>query len=180
MHIKFRLPLIILITTLSTIWACTNESEKKESSLDIFQSYRDKGVGSLFSIPPGLASVFLDDEQPGNTELKALLSDTKKLTFLIIPNSSKSKENVYYSDINTRLNKILFQDLAAINSGSEIITVKIQADNTENANEMVVLVANYQSIFCVSFQGSISLTKIANLTQPDNISIISNLNRFNR
>ncbi|MDX9845816.1 MAG: DUF4252 domain-containing protein [Tenuifilaceae bacterium] len=180
MLIKFRFPLIIVFSILSTFWACNDESVKKESSYEIFQSYRDKGVGTLFTVPPGLASVFLDDEQPGNKELKALLSDTKKLTFLIIPNDSKSKENVYYSDINTRLNRILFQDLAAINSGNEIITVKVQSDNSEMANEMVVLVTNYQNIFCVSFQGSISLTKIANLTQPDNISIISNLNRFNR
>lgn len=180
MLIKFRFPVIIVFSILSTFWACNDESDKKESSYDIFQSYRDKGVGTLFSVPPGLASVFLDDEQPGNAELKALLSDTKKLTFLIIPNSSSSKENVYYSDINTRLNKILFQDLAAINSGNEIITVKILATDTDIANEMVVLVVNYQNIFCVSFQGSISLAKIANLTQPDNISIISNLNRFNR
>lgn len=160
--------------------ACNDSAEKQETSIEIFQSYRDKGSASLLSIPPGLASIFLDEEQAGGTELLALLKDIKKLTFLIIPNASGSKENVCYSDINTRLNRILFRDLATINSGNEIITIKILSKDCANAEEMVVIVSNYQNLFCISFQGDISLAKVANLTQPDNIKVVSNLNRFNR
>jgi len=173
-------PLRIIFLVFLVFTACNEGSEKQETSLEIFQSYRDQGTASLLSIPPGLASIFLDEEQPGSTELIALLKDIKKLTFLIIPNTSHSKESVCYSEINARLNRILFRDLASINSGNEIITVKILSKGSANAEEMVVLVSNYHSLFCISFQGDISLNKVAKLTQPDNIQVVSNLNRFNR
>lgn len=165
----------ILIALLS--WGCVKNVEKTETSRDIYQRYRDKGVGTYFSVPPGLASVFLDEDQAGNTELKDLLADIKQLSFLIIPNSCDVKENIYYSEIDSKLNTINFEDLAMINSGSEIVKVKI-SHNDNKIDEMVILVSNYETLFCISFRGEISQKKIANLTRPENMVAVTNLNRF--
>ena len=68
-----------------------------------------------------------------------------------------------------------------INSGNEIVTVKISQGNSgDKIDELIIIVSNYQSLFCISFKGDISLNSIANLTKPENMASISNLNRFNR
>jgi hypothetical protein len=173
-------PLFWVALIFITFIGCKDAPEEIKFSKDIFQKYKDEGKGTYFQIPPGMVSVFLDQEKPGNLELIDLLSDVKKLTFLIVPNNTQSKESSHYSDINNMLEAIYFQDLASINNGTELITVKILPKGSVNTEEMIVLVSNYQSLFCISFQGIIDLSKIANLTKPENIEVISNLNRFNR
>ncbi len=164
-----------------TLIGCSPEPERNEKSTkDIYQSYRTEGIGEAFSIPPGLVSIFLDESKPGNAELKYLLEDIKHLNFLVVPNSTSVKDNEYFKDISTRLNSIDFQDLASINNGNEQIAVKILPSDSVNIQEMVVLVSNTQTLFCVSFQGDISLQKVANLTKPENIEVISNLKRLSR
>lgn len=167
------------LTILFLMAACASNEEEIETSRDIYSSYKEKGVASYFSVPPGIASVFIDEDEPGNAELKVLLKDLNHLNFLIIPNKHNVKDNIYLSDINERLNAINFIDLASINNGQEIVTVKILKSETDTiADEMVVLVSNYESLFCVSFKGNISLSNIANLTKPENMEAMSNLNRF--
>ncbi len=159
-------------------FGCKDKIEKPKTSKDIYQSYKDNGVGAVFSVPPGLASVFLDDEQTGNAELKEILSDINHLSFLIIPNNGDIKESHYYSELDSRLNDINFQNFAMINSGNEIVKVKVLHDINENISEMIILVSNYDNLFCVSFKGNINLEKIANLTKPENMGAVTNLNRF--
>ena len=54
------LPFAILSITLIS---CTEPEKKEETTADIFQSYRISGEGNVFSVPPGLASIFLDDDK---------------------------------------------------------------------------------------------------------------------
>ena len=177
LNISFRAIAFFIFLVLIS-WGCSESAEKAETTRDVFQSYRDKGVGTYFSVPPGLASVFLDEDQAGNAELKDLLSDIKQLSFLIIPNSSEIKENIYYSELDTRLNAINFVDFAMINSGSEIVKVKISHNSNDQIDEMIILVSNYETLFCISFSGEIDHNKIANLTRPENMVAVTNLNRF--
>jgi hypothetical protein len=158
--------------------SCSN-NEKNETSTDIFISYANEKGNSFFSLPPGIVSVFLDEKQVGNTELKSLLEDTNKISFLIINNKNESKESSTLIDIVKRLEAINFQDLVMVNSGNEMVRVKIQREE-EKINEMVVLVSNQDAIYCVSFHGKISFDKIIDLNQPQNIAAVSNLNRFKR
>jgi hypothetical protein len=137
-------------------------------------------VGKAFSVPPGMVSIFLDESKAGNAELKLLLEDIKHLNFLIIPNNLVGKEQSYFDDISNRLDLIQFQDLASISNAREQIMVKILSTDSVEVSEMVVMVLNAHSLFCVSFQGDISLDKIANLTKPENLEVVTNLNRFNR
>lgn len=173
-------PLLWVALFFITFLGCNEAPEEIKSSKDIFQKYKDEGKGTYFQIPPGMVSVFLDQEKSGGPELIDLLSDVKKLTFLIVPNNTQSKESDHYSDINNMLETLKFQDLASINNGTELIKVKILPNESIKTEEMIVLVSNYQSLFCISFQGNIELSKIASLTKPENIEVISNLNRFNR
>ena len=150
---------------------------KEESTADIFKSYMvDKGASYLV-VPPGMVAIFLDDEQAGNKEIKDILDSVDKLSFLVLPNKSSVKESDHLFDLNQRLNRINFMDLAMINSGKEIIYVKVDRDS-ERVEELVILVSNYSALFCVSFKGYISIDKIVNLTKPENIAAISSLNRL--
>jgi hypothetical protein len=175
----FRFLLLTLVV--SFLFSCRSTTEKPETSFDIYQSYQSDGVASFFSIPPGLVSIFLTDDKAGNAELKELLSDTKQLSFLVIQNNSEVKENSHYSELNQRLNAINFKDLAVINSGNEIVIVKVvHDDESDKVREMVVIVSNYETLFCVSFKGNVSLNSIANLTKPENMEALSNLKRIKR
>jgi hypothetical protein len=162
------------------ISGCNNNKEKLESSIDIFKSYKDKGVATVFSVPPGLATIFLDTDQPGNAELKEILGDVAHLSFLIIPNNGDIKESIYFTEFNELLNDINFVDLAMINNGSEIVKVMVLTGKDEQIIEMVVLVSNYDNFFTISFKGDIQMNSIANLTKPENMVAVSNLNRFKK
>ncbi len=157
--------------------ACQEIKEKEETSEDIYRSFElDKGA-SLFSVPPGMVSIFLDDSQVGNQELKAVLKDTKLLTFLILRNKSNVKESEAFSELSERLGSINFNDLAMLNNGNEIVRVKIQREE-KHVSEMVVIVSKYEVLYCVSFKGNLGLENVLNLNQPENFAAISNLNRF--
>jgi hypothetical protein len=160
--------------------SCKEKQHKLESSFDIYKNYRERGIGTLFTVPPGLASIFLDSDQAGNVELKDLLSDINHLSFLIIPNKYEIKENIYFTEISDLLDEINFVDLAMVNNGNEIVKVKILHGDKEQIVEMVILVANYDNFFSVSFKGDIQIDKIANLTKPENMVAVSNLNRFQK
>lgn len=176
-----RLFLVSILSVMFLAVGCNNNSEHTDkTSKDIYLSYRDKGVGKTFSVPPSMVSIFLDESKAGNAELKLLLEDIKHLNFLIIPSASSSDDENHFTDINERLDNIQFQDLASINNGNELVIVKILPTDSVNVSEMIVMVSNAQSIFCVSFQGDISLDKIAKLTRPENLEVVTNLNRFNR
>jgi hypothetical protein len=161
-------------------FGCNNKKVKLESSIDIFKSYKEKGVATVFSVPPSLATIFLDTDQPGNAELKEILNDVIHLSFLIIPNNCDIKENIYFTEFNELLNEINFVDLAMINNGSEIVKVKMLRGGNEQIIEMVVLVSNYDNFFSISFKGDIQMNSIANLTKPENMVAVSNLNRFKK
>jgi hypothetical protein len=154
------------------------ETKKAETTFDIYKCYKDKGVAKIFAVPPGIASIFLDDKRIGNAELKDLLKDIKHLSFLIIPNTCETENNNYFADINLRFDNIMFKDLATINNGNEIVNVKILRGDESNVDEMIVIVSNSEALFCISFMGDINPTKISNLTKPKNLDALANLNRF--
>jgi hypothetical protein len=177
------LPQALIVFTLLFLGCDNSNSEQRqvETSHDIYKSYSDKSSATIFSMSPGFASLFLNDEISGNEELKDILRDVNQLTFLVVPNNTKTNENAHYIDINTRLENISYSDLALVQSSNQIVNVKISPNNTNDSiSEMVVLVSNSESLFCVSFKGSIDLNKITSLTRPENMSAISNLNRLKR
>jgi len=160
--------------------SCNNSKEKVVTSTDILSSYQYNKEASYFVLPPGLVSVFLDESQKGNAELKNLLGDINQLSFLIFSKASGvNKDCKYYKEISLRLDSINFNDLAQINSGRELIKVKFEGDSNK-FNELIFLVSNYNSLYCISFRGNIDPHKVAQLVKQENISAVSNLDRFNR
>ncbi|MDD2197967.1 MAG: DUF4252 domain-containing protein [Bacteroidales bacterium] len=170
---------IALFSLLISLAVFSCASEEKETSISIYRDFSQKNNGVFFSVPPGIASILLDDEQKGTEELRQMLSNVNSLSFLIINNSSDSKESLLFADIDTKLHNINFVDLAMVNNGKEIVKIMVQQDG-DKVNEMVVLVSNYNAFFCVSFKGTLDIAKIANLAQPENLAAISNLDKFNR
>lgn len=170
--------ILFYVAVFLTLGGCNRGEDELNTTKDIYQSYKEKGIGGVFSVPPGLASVFLDEDLAGNAELKDILADVDQLTFLIIPNRDEIKESIYYSELDRKLDKIKFQNLAMINSGNEIVKVKVLYDKNDRIKEIVILVSNYETLFSVSFLGNIELEKVANLTKPENLEAVKHLNRF--
>lgn len=161
-------------------YSCDTKKEIRPSSADIYNSYKKLNRVSYFDLPPGLVSVFLDESKKGNAELKSLLGDINQLTFLIFSKDSNISKNCrYYDEISSRLDSINFNDLVQINSGKEIVRVKFEGD-TQQYNELVFMVSNYKAMYCISLKGNIPPQKVALLIKPENISVVSNLNRFER
>lgn len=168
---------LLLFVSLNFL-SCGREKKRTVNSLDIYRSYNVHHKAVYFKVPPGLVSVFLDESKPGNIELKAILSDTKLLSFLIFSrNNNHLKECKYYFEINSRLDSLHFRDLAQINNGKEIVKVKVDKDKKEY-KEIVVFVSNYEALYCISFKGSFSSQKVVNLVKPENLVAIKNLDRF--
>ena len=171
---------IILIVITIFFISCKKEKAKSIRSIDIYQSYDLNKKATYFNVPPGLVSIFLDESQPGNAELKSLLKDTKQLSFLIFTKPKGcNMECKYYNELNFRLDSIKFRDLAQINNGKEIVRVKVDKHNREY-KELVVLVSNCKALYCISFQGDITPKKVVNLVKPENVRAVTNLDRFNR
>jgi hypothetical protein len=156
---------------------CINDEKKAETSLELFRRFSVETGGVFFSVPPKIAAIFLDDQIKGNAELKVLLSEVDNLSFLIIRNKCSVKESKVYEELNKALKEINFQDLAMVNSGNELIFIKIFEEGNE-IKEIAVLVSNYESFYCISFRGTISPQKVAELTKPENMEAIVNLNRL--
>lgn len=154
------------------------EKTKIVTSFDVFNSYRASHKASLFNVPPGMVSLFLDESKKGNKELKDLLSDVNELSFLIINKDTKDgKECFYYRELNNKLDSINFYDVAQINNGKEIIRVKVNKER-RHFNELVVLVSNRDALYCISFKGRIPSKKVINLVKPENVVAVTNLDRF--
>lgn len=176
MLIKARLTGIIVLATL--IVSCRNHKEKVITSSDIFNYYVVNHKALYFNVPPGIVSLFLDESQPGNPELKEILKDVHHLSFLIINSkSSSNNECLHYKELNDKLDSINFSDIAQINNGREIIRVKVDKER-RFFNELVVIVSNRDALYCISFKGKIPSKKVINLVKPENVVAVTNLNRF--
>ncbi|HOP03216.1 MAG TPA: DUF4252 domain-containing protein [Tenuifilaceae bacterium] len=177
MQIKSILVFPLVFLFLQVFVQCSPEQEIEKSSFDIYKKYSKIDGAEVFSLPPQLVSVFLDDETTGNPEIKDLLQDVKFLTLLMIPNKGKTKESIQFASISHELKELNYVDLTMVNNGNEIVKVKILRDSS-SIEELVVLISNYETLFCVSFIGEIQMNKIVNLTKPENMIAISNLNRL--
>jgi len=161
-----------------SLLSCKREKAKIITSSDIFSSYSISHKASIFNVPPGMVSLFLDESKKGNKELKDLLSDVTELSFLIInKNVEDKKETVSYNEINKRLDSIKFFDVAQIYTGKEIIRVKVDKER-RYLNELVVIVSNRDALYCISFKGKIPSKKVINLVKPENVGAVTNLDRF--
>ncbi len=169
---------VSLILISLSLLSCKREKAKNITSSDIFSSYCTSHKASLFKVPPGMVSLFLDESKKGNKELKDLLSDVSELSFLIINKNIKDKkECITYNEINERLDIINFSDVAQINTGKEIIRVKVDKER-RHFSELVVIVSNHDALYCISFKGKIPSKKVINLVKPENVGAVTNLDRF--
>lgn len=161
-----------------TLFSCNKEKAKIITSSEIFSSYCISHKATLFNVPPGMVSLFLDESKNGNLELKDLLVDVTDLSFLIINKELKdSMETLVYRELNQKLDSINFYDVAQIKTGREIIRVKVDRER-RYFNELVVLVLNGNALYCISFKGEIPSKKVINLVKPENVVAITNLDRF--
>jgi len=167
----------IVVFSISLI-ACEKEKVKTKTSYDIYNSYTINHKASFFNVPPGIVSIFLDQSQKGNAELKDLLIDVNELSFLIInKHKNERKDCAYLRELNSKLDSLNFYDLAQINNSKESILVKVDKKK-KYFNELVVLVSNVDAVYCISFKGKINSKKVVNLVRPENVVAVTYLDRF--
>lgn len=161
-----------------SLLSCKKEKAKNITSSDIFSCYCTSHKASLFNVPPGMVSLFLDESKKGNKELKDLLIEVSDLSFLIINKNLKDDmECRVYHELNHKLDSLSFYDVAQIKTGKEIIRVKVDKER-RHFNELVVFVLNSDALYCISFKGKIPSKKVINLVKPENVVAVTNLDRF--
>jgi len=176
MLLKTKVVVLFLISL--ALISCKKEKARTRTSIDVYQSYTLNHKASFFNVPPSIVSIFLDESQKGNTELKDLLVDVKELSFLIVnKHSDKGKDCIYAQELSSSLDSLNFYDLAQINNGKEIIRVKVEKKK-RHFEELVVLVSNCDAMYCISFKGNIKPRKVVNLVKPENVVAVTNLDRF--
>lgn len=178
-YMSFRVSAAALVLLSFSYISCKREKVKEVTSSEIFNSYCTDQQAAFFNVPPSMVSMFLDESKKGNKELKDLLIDVRELSFLIINRQiNTQKECLFYYEINGRLDSINFYDIAQINTGKEIIRVKVDKER-RHFNEFVVMVSKTNALYCISFKGRIPSKKVINLVKPENVVAVTNLDRFN-
>jgi len=174
----YRTRIISILLLSFSLIACKREKVKTKTTLDIYNQFTINNKATFFYVPPGIVSLFLDESQKGNKELKDLLADVNELTFLILnkPNE-KSKDLQCLNELSGQLDSLDFTDLAQIKTSKEFIKVKVERKK-RYFEELVVLVSNNDAMYCISFRGNIHPKKVVNLVKPENVVAVTNLDRF--
>ena len=171
--------LVLLIFSGAISYCSRPQGSSNESSTDTYRSFQAEQSAQFFSIPPRMASLFIDDTQVGAQQLKAILSKLNQLSFLIVPNGPMDDRNEHYNELIARLQAIDFISLTTLNSESEQISV-LTFQPFEEVEEVVVLFSDPHNLYCVSFTGNINLAEISEFAQPRNIGVLSSLNELIR
>ena len=178
--IKFSLKATIFLLALFLAGSCINKNEPKlvKSPSDILKEYQTQGVGRVISVPPAIVALLINQSELESTSLVNLLNSTQNILVLIAPLNSNKNINELQKDIDTQLNGINFRSLASISSENEQVEIKVLNSEDENFSEMVVIISDPKTLFCVNFSGNFPKETVAEVTTSENIGIISILNRF--
>lgn len=167
-------PLILIILSLWVI-SCSKDSEI--NSKTISKEFSGKHNGVFFSLPPSMVSMFLDDRQTGNQEVKMLLNQVDHLSFLVMTTNSKEQSESNAAALIKQFEKANLVEISKVQMNGETIHVLVYPleDNIKDMSVLLVTPANFYSI---NFQGNIDIDKITNLARLENIAVLTNLNKI--
>lgn len=169
---KFKFSIVVLVV-LSLVGCSKN---KERTAFDICKEYSQTNQGIYLPIPPTMVAMLIDDGMVGGAELKKLLRSVDKLSVLMIPASSQQCDT-HFNNLEELLVNARFSNLTKVNRTHERVQVMGNIKDAEHG-QVSVLAHNYDTFVCINFVGPLKLEDITQLTQEENLALISILEKL--
>ncbi len=186
---------LFILTGLVSIPGCTSDPREARSFKTLFDHYKDMENVDAISFPPGLISIFLNDSDPEQAELKKLMQELSSFRMLSINETSggvsgeegngsgeatagsgsldEMKESVMEF---TRQNE--FQDLFRMQSGEQDIYLQIK-EKDGIVSEAILMMDADDSFFIIDLRGKISLELFMALAEGGYLDDLASLSDIN-
>lgn len=169
----------VFIASIICIIVVGCSAPEKETSTSIYKEFAKTHNGVQFCIPPGMVSVLLDNQVRGTEEIKELINDSHSICFLVVSTQTYNQSNDLASSCIKRLKHIDFVEIVTATKGGENIQILVHSHGN-TINEMAVLISNTTTFYAINLHGQLQIEKITNLTQIENLSALSNLDKLKR
>ncbi len=168
--VKFSIVFLVILF----LGGCSKNQEK--TAFDICKEYSQANQGVYLPIPPTMVALLIDDGMVGGAELKKLLKSVDKLSVLMIHASSQLCDT-HFNNLEEQLVNAQFSNLTKMNRPKERVQVMGNIKDAEHAH-VSVLAHNYDTFVCINFIGPLKLEDITQLTQEENLALISILEKL--
>lgn len=140
---------------------CANE---ENSAKEIFERYEGEAGVVSFHLPPGVISLFMDEEI--GPEMEAILSEVDKIKVITIDEHAfqKKQETAFSGEFEKAMRENKFVDVLIFSQSGETVKFRVNEDE-EYVRELVVSVENPATFFAVSLVGTLDMKKIMLLAQ---------------
>ena len=170
---------LFLLLLLSGLSGCSSSVEKSRSFKTIFDHYRSMdGVGAI-GFPPGLISLVLDQDDPEQGEIKALMKELSSFNMLFMEEDSeaddlKNELSTVVTDF-TRRNE--FQDLFRLQSGGEDMFISIQ-EKDGLVREAILMIDSESSFAVIDLRGKIDVEHFTRLVEGGYLNDLTELSEL--
>ncbi len=146
--------LVLALVVMYTVPACMYDPGGAGSFKSVFDHYRDQDNVEAISFPPGLVSIFLDDSDPEQAELKKLMKELSSFRMLSLNDGSSGPETGDLTQVEEMKETILeftseneFQDLIRIQSDGQDIFIRIR-EKDGLVKEAILMMECRRQFFC--------------------------------
>jgi hypothetical protein len=168
---------LLLILTAIGLSTCVVDHQDVEQ---LIQKLRKKYVHQHYEINPVMASIFVDDTQPGGKELKVLLDKVSKMEVLVFSEESQVNKNQFSPmivNINRSINRFGLIQYGGYSTNNENITVWL-IKKKSIITDLIVEVISEGNAYMVYYSGQIPLATLDLLVNPKNRPILKYLYRL--
>jgi len=158
------------------IGSCAPGPEKAGSFKSIFDHYKTRDGIMALSIPPGLVSLLLSEDDPETAELKKLLRDLSSVRMLYIeesPGNPALKEELRTS-VTDFTYRNQYVDLFRMQTDAEDMFVSIR-ENEGSVKEAMLMLSADEDFFVIHLRGNISLEFFTKLVEGGYLNELVNL-----
>lgn len=167
----------LLVASLIFFLACGSKKQNVDALiLELRKSYPHEH----YTVAPSMASVFIDEEKPGGTELKNLLDSVSSMEVMVFSKNRGGKNAQLQEitlDITHRLKRNGLLQYGLFSSAKENLSVWV-LKNLTVVTDLVVVINSGQKIYLVHFAGQMPMEKVDKLIMPKNRPILDYIYRL--
>ena len=131
------------------------------------------------SLPPGLLSLVLPEDDPEMSELKKLMGELSSFRMLSV--NMKTNEELTV-ELRTAVTEYTyrneFSDLLRLQKGEEDIYIKI-LEKDETVREAILMMSSDNDFFVIDLRGNISMEHFTKLAEGGYLNELTTLSDFN-
>ena len=167
----------LLVASLIFFLAC---GSKKQNVDALILQLRKSYPHEHYAIAPNMATIFIDEEKPGGTELKDLLDSVSSMEVMVFSKNRGGKDGQLQAitlDITRRLKRNGLLQYGLFSSAKENLSVWV-LKNMTLVSDLVVVINSGQKVYLVHFSGQMPMEKLAKLILPKNRPILDYIYRL--